>query len=126
MNRRPTEFKVYVLVLICLCADSASAAADSPVAAAPQPNPAVETEIVSKAMALIRQHKFGEARELLLVAAEKGEAAPQALLGQMYNAGWGVAVDYEQAFKWWSRASEGGSTDAQWGLGVLYDDGHGV
>jgi hypothetical protein len=37
-----------------------------------------------------------------------------------------VPVDYEQAFKWWSRAAEGGSADGQWGLGLLYDDGKGV
>jgi TPR repeat protein len=86
----------------------------------------METNIVDKAMTLIRQHKFTEAREVLLPAAEKGEAEPQALLGQIYNAGWGVPVDYSQAFKWWSRAAEGGSTDAQWGLGLLYDDGKGV
>jgi TPR repeat protein len=77
-------------------------------------------------MSLVRQRKFSEARELLLPAAEKGEAEPQALLGQIYNAGWGVPVDYEQAFKWWSRAAEGGSTDGQWGLGILYDSGKGV
>jgi len=35
-------------------------------------------------------------------------------------------VDYNQAFKWWSRAAEAGSTDAQWGLGLLYDEGKGV
>ena len=86
----------------------------------------METNIVARAMALIRQHKFAEARELLLPAADKGETEPQALLGQVYNAGWGVPVDYGQAFKWWSRAAEAGSTDAQWGLGLLYDEGKGV
>jgi TPR repeat protein len=89
-------------------------------------NPIVEPSITGQAMALIRQHKFGEARVLLLNAAEKGEAESQALLGQIYNAGWGVPVDYEQAFKWWSRATAGGSTDALWGLGLLYDEGKGV
>ncbi len=86
----------------------------------------METNVVDKAMTLIRQHKFTEAQEILLSAAEKGEAEPQALLGQVYNAGWGVPVDYEQAFKWWSRAAAGGSADGQWGLGLLYDDGKGV
>lgn len=86
----------------------------------------METNIVIQAMSLIRQHKFLEAQQLLLPAAENGDAEPQALLGQIYNAGWGVPVDYEQAFKWWSRASAGGSADGQWGLGLLYDDGKGV
>jgi len=92
----------------------------------PPPPVVMETNIVEKAMTLIRQRKYAEAHELLLPAAEKGEAEPQALLGQTYNAGWGVPVDYQQAFKWWSRAAEGGSTDGQWGLGWLYDEGHGV
>lgn len=111
-------------MFICLCVGTAYA--DLPVASASQTNPTVETNIVGQAMALIRQHKFDEARALLLLPAEKGDAEPQALLGQMYNAGWGVAVDHEQAFKWWSLAAAGGSTDAQWGLGLLYDDGNGV
>jgi len=55
--------------------------------------------VVGKAMALIRQHKFEEARELLLMPGENGDAESQALLGQIYNAGWGVPVDHEQAFK---------------------------
>lgn len=113
--------KAYIFVFICLCLGTALA--DSPAAEA---RPAVKTDVVGQAMALVRQQKFEEARVLLLAAAEKGEAEPQALLGQMYNAGWGVPVDYEQAFQWWSRAAEGGSTDAQWGLGLLYDDGKGV
>jgi TPR repeat protein len=92
----------------------------------PKPSVVMETSIVSQAMVLVRQRKFEEARGLLLPAAERGESEPQALLGQIYNAGWGVPVDYELAFKWWSRAAEGGSTDAQWGLGLLYDDGKGV
>lgn len=83
-------------------------------------------DAVNVAMALIRQHKFEEARKILLAAADKGEAESEALLGQIYNAGWGVQVDYEQAFKWWSRAASAGSTDALWGLGLLYDDGKGV
>ena len=88
--------------------------------------PVMETNFVSAAMTLIRQHKFAEAQAVLLPAVEKGEAESQALLGQIYNAGWGVPVDYEQAFKWWSRAAAGGSADGQWGLGLLYDDGKGV
>ncbi len=104
----------------------ATAYAQPPTTNLPNPTVVMETNIVARAMALIRQHKFAEARELLLPAAEKGETEPQALLGQVYNAGWGVPVDYGQAFKWWSRAAEAGSTDAQWGLGLLYDEGKGV
>jgi len=119
MNRIPV-----LIVSLSLCA--ATEYAEPPPNNVTKSEPIVETSIVSKAMALIRQHKFGGARELLLTAAERGDAESQALLGQIYNAGWGVPVDYVQAFKWWSRAAEGGSTDAQWGLGLLYDEGKGV
>ncbi len=104
----------------------ATAYAQTQITNLPKQTVVMETNIVDKAMVLVRQHKFAEARELLLPAAEKGEAESQALLGQVYNAGWGVPVDYDQAFKWWSRAAEAGSTDAQWGLGLLYDEGKGV
>jgi len=86
----------------------------------------MEYQPVEQAMALIRQHQFAEARQILVAAAERGEVESQALLGQMYNAGWGVSVDHAQAFNWWSRAAARGSGDALWGLGSLYDDGNGV
>jgi len=89
-------------------------------------NAPMNTSVVENAMDLIRKHEFDQARELLLSAAEKGDIESKALLGQMYNAGWGVPVDYKQAFKWWSEAAQGSSTDAEWGLGTLYDGGNGV
>lgn len=116
------SLKLFLGVCLCVC----GAHAGPPRANESNPDSTMETNVTGEAMALIRQHKFGEAREILLIAAENGEAEPQALLGQMYNAGWGVAVNYDLAFKWWSRAAEGGSADAQWGLGLLYDDGLGV
>lgn len=107
-----TDFLAY------LTGDSAQARADVPTKEPADP--------ANAALALVRQHKFGEAKQLLLKAAEKDDFAAQALLGQMYNAGWGMPADYQEAFKWWSRAATGGSTDALWGLGLLYDDGKGV
>ncbi len=86
----------------------------------------METNIVGQAMVLIRSGSYSNAIQLLMPAAERGESEPQALLGQIYNAGWGVPVNYELAFTWWSRAAASGSTDGQWGLGVLYDEGLGV
>lgn len=125
-SRRLLVWRFLILSSNLLYLFIVSAYASPPSTDAAQPSPAAETNIVERAMALIRQHKFGEAKELLLEHAEKGEAESQALLGQIYNAGWGVPVDYEQAFKWWSRAADGGSIDARWGLGLLYDEGHGV
>jgi TPR repeat protein len=107
-----------------LCSARAEAQPNAPKAHLPRD--AKDAETVDRAMALIRQHQFPQARELLLAAAEGGAAESQALLGQMYNAGWGVPVDYKEAYKWWSLASAAGSNDALWGLGLLYDDGKGV
>jgi hypothetical protein len=111
---------------LCLSVLFPNAYADAPSNVPVQPNQKMETDTATAALTLIRQRKFEEARTLLLTSAEKGDAASQGLLGQMYNAGWGLPVDYKEAFKWWSRAVAGGSTDALWGLGLLYDEGNGV
>jgi hypothetical protein len=91
-----------------------------------QSNGLQDAKIVTDAMARIRKHEFQNAKELLQPGAEKGYPESQALLGQMCHAGWGMAPDYKEAFKWWSRAAEAGSADGQWGLGMLYDEGKGV
>jgi TPR repeat protein len=109
-----------------LCALFFDAYAEAPSNIAVHPKQKMETDTATAALTLIRQRKFEEARTLLLTSAEKGDAASQGLLGQMYNAGWGIPVDYKEAFKWWSHAVAGGSTDALWGLGLLYDEGNGV
>ena len=91
-----------------------------------QTRQAMSTNVVEAAMKHIREREFNRAFELLRPASNAGDAGAQALLGQMFQAGWGVSPDFNQAFKWWSRAAEQGNTDAQWGLGLLYNDGKGV
>jgi TPR repeat protein len=128
LSRKGFQFAKQTAGVVCLsiCLGLTTGYAQPSKTNSPEQSIRMETNIVDEAMALIRQRKFSEAREILLPVAEKGQAESQALLGQIYNAGWGVPVNYEQAFKWWSRAADGGSTDAQWGLGLLYDDGKGV
>ena len=67
-------------------------------------------------------------------AAEQGDAAAQALLGDgsaqfniglMYAFGRGVQQDHYEAVRWYRRAAEQGFADAQL-LGVSYDQGQGV
>ena len=44
----------------------------------------------------------------------------------MYVDGQGVPQDYEQAFKWYTKAAEQGYAQAQNNLGVCYQGGKGV
>ncbi|MCX8627217.1 sel1 repeat family protein, partial [Gilliamella sp. B3976] len=43
----------------------------------------------------------------------------------MYADGEGVKVDKEKALYWYTKAAEQGVGDAQFNLGLMYDDGDG-
>jgi len=58
--------------------------------------------------------------------AEKGDAAAQTKLAQMYAYGIGVAKDEAEAVKWERKAAEQGDAVAQDGLAYDYDSGQGV
>ena len=59
-------------------------------------------------------------------AAEKGEAAAQFNLGQMYTNGEGVPEDDKEAVKWFRKSAEQGYANAQHNLGLMYQRGEGV
>jgi TPR repeat protein len=59
-------------------------------------------------------------------AAEAGNAAAAARLGELYAAGRGVAQDYAQAAAWLTKAAEAGNALAAARLGELYAKGLGV
>ena len=44
----------------------------------------------------------------------------------MYSAGRGGAQDYAKAREWWEKAAAQGNADAQYNLGVVYENGKGV
>jgi hypothetical protein len=58
--------------------------------------------------------------------AEKGNAAAQYNLGDMYREGEGVAEDDKEAVKWYRKAAEQGHAQAQNNLGDMYANGEGV
>ena len=58
--------------------------------------------------------------------AEQGDARAQYRLGIMYNVGFGVPADPEQAAMWLGKAAEQNIPDAQFELGYLYYLGRGV
>lgn len=62
----------------------------------------------------------------LKVSAEKGDSAAQSRLGYRYNTGQGVPLNYEEAFKWYSKAAKQGDAGAQNNLGVMYRNGEAV
>lgn len=56
---------------------------------------------------------FLTARNLALPRAEAGDAAAQTLLAEIYSRGLGVAVDFDEAEKWYARAARQGVPEAQ-------------
>jgi len=64
--------------------------------------------------------------EAIKRAAEKGNAKAQYNLGAAYAAGRGVAINDEEAVKWYRLAAEQGHARAQYNLGVAYANGSGV
>ena len=71
---------------------------------------------------------FREIRQLRDLAILRNPAAENAL-GLLYASGDGqhaIKQDQEEAVFWFTRAAQDGSVDAQYKLGLLYWDGHGV
>ena len=62
----------------------------------------------------------------LVSKAEAGDARAQNDLGRCYYKGLGVAQDYNEAIKLFTKAAEQGNTTAQYALGSVYYNGHGV
>jgi S1-C subfamily serine protease len=64
--------------------------------------------------------------EEIKAQAEKGDAGAQNNLGVCYAKGDGVAMDVEEAVKWYRKAAEQGHVDAQSNLGFCYFKGRGA
>jgi TPR repeat protein len=62
----------------------------------------------------------------LFPPASRGNAHAQALLGFMYENGFGVPQAYDAAADLYQRAAVQGDPFAQGRLGLIYDKGHGV
>lgn len=64
--------------------------------------------------------------ELIKKIAEQGDSTAQILLGGMYEGGYGVEKDYEEAEKWFRKSAEQGDDRGQVDLGNMYFNGTGV
>jgi len=78
------------------------------------------------ALEAYKKGDYASALKLWQPLAEKGNAAAQYNLGQMYRRGQGVKQDYEKAASWYQKAAEKGNAAAQFNLGVKYRKGEGV
>ncbi len=70
-----------------------------------------------KGKAAYENGSFSQAHELIKPLAENGHAEAQLILGDLYNAGKGVAQDNAAAVVWFHKAAEQGNVDAQFMLG---------
>ena len=64
--------------------------------------------------------EYEEAFKLFMMAAEKGHAGAQYMVGEAYYYAHGVEDDEEEAVKWYKLAAENGSEKAQEKLEILY------
>lgn len=58
--------------------------------------------------------------------AEAGDKRAETYLGMMYDNGYGVPQDREQAFYWYQRAADRGYAQAQYHVGFMYNHGFGT
>jgi len=65
-------------------------------------------------------------RRYLELAQRFDDPAAFEQLGRMFLFGYGVALDYETAFRWLLKAGENGTPDSQYLLGAMYRDGEGT
>ena len=70
--------------------------------------------------------KLNDAERYTRRAAVRGHVMAQWSLGDMYEVGNGVEVDYAEAQKWYHKAAEQGSAIGQFALGKMYEAGRGV
>lgn len=80
----------------------------------------------NRGVALMKNEEFADAVRAFRIAAEKGNAKAQFLLGACYYNGKGVERDVDEAVRWTRKAAEQGHVEAQCSLGCTYADGNGV
>ncbi len=105
-----------VLILMVLALGSAAAHAQTPAA-----TPA-GFEAAARAFAA---NNLPEARRLAALAAAKGDAQAQTMMGYMLSQGMGGARDDAAAARWYGAAARLGEPDAYFGLGMMATDNRG-
>jgi TPR repeat protein len=81
---------------------------------------------VDEAYGAFQRGYYLTAFERALPRAEKGDAAAQTLIGEIYAQGLGIGQDDEKAAGWYSLASRNGDRLATFALALYYQQGIGV
>lgn len=81
---------------------------------------------IQKGIAAYKDQDYAAALEEFQPLAQQGNVQAEFYLGLMYDRGYGVTHDDDQAIFWYRRASDQGSLAAQYNLGTKYASGNGV
>jgi TPR repeat protein len=85
-----------------------------------------EPTAYERGYAAYRTQDFGNALRWFVLAANKGDAAAQNMIGEMFGRGEGVAQDDAEALRWFTMAAEKNDHEAETNLGIAYREGYGV
>ncbi|MDR3468662.1 MAG: tetratricopeptide repeat protein [Xanthobacteraceae bacterium] len=84
------------------------------------------SDTVIQGKAAFTRGNYQRAARLLAPPASAGNPRAQAMLGFMYEHGFGVPQAYDVAADLYCRSAERGDPSGQYLLGLMYDKGHGV
>jgi TPR repeat protein len=73
-----------------------------------------------------KNEEYDKAHEYYLLAAEKGHADSQYVIGLMYAHGIGIEKNIDNAFKWYKLAAEKGHAESPYQIGHMYEYGEGI
>lgn len=88
--------------------------------------PSAHAGAMTRATAAYARDDYVNAVSALTLLALRGNAKAQALLGFMYENGYGAPQAYDAAADLYMQAAIGGNPFGQCMLGLMYDKGHGV
>ena len=85
-------------------------------------------ECLTKGTNAYYEGKYTQAIEYIKqsISINPDNAVSQNNLGVMYQNGYGVTQDYNEAVKWYRKSAEQGYAVGQYNLGAMYDNGYGV
>ena len=95
-------------------------------ATAQEQGDADEPTLYERGEVAYQQRDWGNALRWFVQAANKGDAAAQNMIGEMYGRGEGVAQDDAEALRWFTLAAEQKNHEAETNLGITYREGYGV
>jgi len=88
--------------------------------------PAMAADGVMDGKEAAEKGDFVQAVAIWQPLAEAGDPRAETYLGMMYDNGYGVPQDREQAFYWYQRAADSGYAQAQYHVGFMYNHGFGT